>query len=104
MTVLSILLKQATNARIALFKHSATQGKTDFYHNWINQQLDTIICVSKLVYNLQDTALNETQKHKLHLVYNGIWPKRLQKIQNIICLPPHYKIHFYWLCRAFNRQ
>lgn len=79
MTVLSILLKQATNTRIALFKHSATQGKTDFYHNWINKQLDAIICVSKLVYNLQDMALNKTQKHKLHLVYNGIWPQRLQK-------------------------
>ncbi|KAF1683449.1 glycosyltransferase family 4 protein [Veillonella sp. R32] len=84
MTLLGILLKQSINIPIVLFKHSATRGKTDFYHRWLTKQLDAIICVSQLVYDLQQIALKDSQKHKLHLVYNGIWPERLQENQDYI--------------------
>ncbi|MBS4913664.1 MAG: glycosyltransferase family 4 protein [Veillonella sp.] len=82
LTLLGILLKKSLNIPVVLFKHSATPGKSDVYHKWIAKQLDAIICVSKLVYNLQKPALDNSQVHKLHLVYNGILADRLNESPN----------------------
>lgn len=93
--LLSILLKKSLHIPVVLFKHSATKGKSDSYHKWLITQLDAIICISNLVYNLQKASLEISQQHKLHLIYNGILPERLNENPNEILPLPNLDNPFY---------
>lgn len=75
--LLAILLKKLTGAKLLFFKHNVIPAKTDFYHTWILKQIDACICVSKLVYDLQQVS---AYQNKFHLVYNGINPRRIKSI------------------------
>lgn len=77
--LLAILLKKLTGAKLLFFKHNVIPAKTDFYHTWILKQIDACICVSKLVYDLQQVS---AYQNKFHLVYNGINPRRFTSIVN----------------------
>lgn len=69
---LCLLLKLLTGKKMVLFKHNALLSKHDIYHKWLIKNTDAIICVSKLVWNLQTQGMSTGDKNKFYLVYNGI--------------------------------
>lgn len=74
----ALLLKKLTGAKILFFKHNVLPAKTDIYHRWIQNQVDSFICVSKCVY---DAQVVKEKQDKYHLVYNGINTHRFPKIE-----------------------
>lgn len=74
----ALLLKKLTGAKILFFKHNVLPAKTDIYHRWIQDQVDSFICVSKCVY---DAQVVKEKQDKYHLVYNGINTHRFPKIE-----------------------
>lgn len=74
----ALLLKKLTGAKILFFKHNVLPAKTDIYHRWIQDQVDSFICVSKCVY---DAQVVQEKQNKYHLVYNGINTHRFPKIE-----------------------
>lgn len=74
----ALLLKKLTGAKILFFKHNVLPAKTDIYHRWIQNQVDSFICVSKCVY---DAQVVKEKQDKYHLVYNGINIHRFPKIE-----------------------
>lgn len=91
---LCLLLKFLTGAKIVMFKHNALPAKHDFYHTWQRKNTDAFICVSRLVYDLQIKGLNETEKQKYHLVYNGIDTEKFDKYKNIKKDPDKFVIGY----------
>lgn len=91
---LCLLLKFLTGAKVVMFKHNALPSKHDFYHNWQRKNTDAFICVSRLVYDLQIKGLNETEKQKYHLVYNGIDTEKFDKYKNIKKDPDKFVIGY----------
>ena len=78
--LLAMLLKKLTNIKLVMFKHNAMPAKFDFYHKWQRKVTDAFICVSRLVYEKQIEKLEENEKRKFHLVYNGININKFQRI------------------------
>ena len=74
----ALLLKKLTGAKILFFKHNVLPAKTDIYHRWIQDKVDSFICVSKCVY---DAQVVKEKQDKYHLVYNGINTYRFPKIE-----------------------
>lgn len=76
---LCLILKFLTDRKVVLFKHNALPAKHDLYHRWLLKNTDAVICVSKLVWDLQTEGLSEKEKNKFHLVYNGIDLEKFNK-------------------------
>ena len=74
----AILLKKLTGVKVLFFKHNVLPAKTDIYHRWIQNQVDSFVCVSKCVY---DAQVVQEKKEKYHLVYNGINTHRFPKVE-----------------------
>lgn len=74
--LLCMLLKFMTGKKLIMVKHNVIPAKKDFYHCWQRKHTDAFICVSKLVYDMQTRELNENNKSKYHLIYNGIDTKK----------------------------
>ena len=74
----ALLLKKLTGVKVLFFKHNVLPAKTDIYHRWIQNQVDSFVCVSKCVYDAQ--VVKEKQE-KYHLVYNGINTHRFPKVE-----------------------
>lgn len=70
--ILALLLKKVTGVKLVMFKHNAVCAKFDFYHKWQRKVTDAFICVSRLVYDMQTKGLNNIEKERFYLVYNGI--------------------------------
>ena len=75
--LLCIALKKLTGAKLIFYKHNIVAAKHDFYHRWIQSQVDAFICVSKRVYEAQ---VIPALKDKYRLVYNGINTYRFPEI------------------------
>ena len=84
MMPLCLLIKKFRNIKIVLFKHNATKSKEDFYHKYMRNNTDAIICVSNLVYNLQIEGLSDFEKQKYHIVHNGILIERFEKHKRVV--------------------
>ena len=84
MMPLCLLIKKFRNIKIVLFKHNATKSKEDFYHKYMRNNTDAIICVSNLVYNLQIEGLSDVEKQKYHIVHNGILIERFEKHKRVV--------------------
>ena len=70
---LSTLVKRAVpGMRLVMFRHNAQPNKKGLYHSWLRKQFDGVICVSRLVYDLQMRDLEKENIGKWHLVYSGI--------------------------------
>ncbi len=83
MMPLCLLLKRMTGITLILFKHNARLPKIDCYHKYMRKNTDSIICVSKFVYDMQTKGLPENEKAKFHLIYNGISLKRFSKYKTV---------------------
>ena len=70
--LLCVMLKFLTGKKLVFFKHNAIGSKKDLYHVWLRKNIDIIICVSKLVLDLQTKELTNDEKKKFYLIYNGI--------------------------------
>ena len=81
--LLCLMLKFLTHKKLVLFKHNAIPAKIDSYHRWVRKNIDAVICVSQLVFNLQTQDLNAEEKSKFHLVYNGIDLKKFNKYTEV---------------------
>lgn len=79
---LCLLVKLLTNTKLVLFKHNAQPSKIDFYHTLLRKHTSAVICVSKLVYQLQTQNLPDSEKRKFHIVHNGIDVDKFQNIHN----------------------
>lgn len=75
---LAILLKKMTGAKVIFFKHNILPAKTDIYHRWIQNQVDSFVCVSRCVY---DSQVVKGKEHKYHIIYNGINIHRFPNIK-----------------------
>lgn len=82
--LLCLILKKLTGTKVIMFKHNALPAKDDMYHRWQRSYTDAYVCVSKLVYNLQTEILNDADKKKFHLIYNGIDTSRFNKYKRDI--------------------
>lgn len=80
--LLCLILKRLTDTKVIMFKHNALLAKNDWYHKWQRSYTDAYVCVSELVYNLQTEILNDTEKQKFYLIYNGIDTNRFNKYSN----------------------
>ena len=80
---LCLMLKFLTGRKMVLFKHNALPAKHDLYHRWLIKNTDAVICVSKLVRDLQTEGLSEKEKNKFHLVYNGIDLEKFNKYSEL---------------------
>ena len=80
---LCLLLKILTGVKVVMFKHNALPAKHDFYHAWQRRHTDALICVSRLVYDLQTQGLSTDEKPKYHLIYNGIAAEKFNKYKHI---------------------
>jgi len=77
---LSVLAKKAVpGIRLVIFRHNAQPNKKDSYHRWIRKQFDAVICVSRLVYDLQLRDLEKDNISKWYLVYSGINTNKFKK-------------------------
>lgn len=83
MMPLCLMLKKLRNIKLILFKHNAIKTKKDYYHKYLRDNTDAIVCVSKLVYDLQTQGLDEIEKRKFKLIYNGIATEKFNKYRNI---------------------
>lgn len=83
MVPLFMLIKKLRNVKIVLFKHNSVASKNDIYHKYIRANLDAIVCVSKLVYDLQTMNLCDQDKLKFHLIYNGIYTDKFDKYNSL---------------------
>lgn len=81
--LLCLMLKFLTGRKMVLFKHNALPAKHDLYHRWLIKNTDAVICVSKLVRDLQIEGLSEKEKNKFHLVYNGIDLEKFNKYSEL---------------------
>lgn len=81
--IFCLVLKFLTGRKMILFKHNALPAKHDLYHQWLRKNTDAVICVSKLVWKLQTEGLNENEKKKFYLVYNGIDLEKFNKYSNL---------------------
>lgn len=81
--LLCLILKFLTDCKVVLFKHNALPAKHDLYHRWLIKNTDAVICVSKLVRDLQTEGLSEKEKNKFHLVYNGIDLEKFNKYSEL---------------------
>src|SRR5574344_345482 len=68
----ALLKKNIKNIRFIMFRHNVQPNKYDSYHYWLRKQFDAVVCVSKLVYDLQLKKLEQNSTKKWHLVYSGI--------------------------------
>lgn len=60
-----------TNVKLVLLKYNARLSKINFYHILLRKYTNAVICVSKLLYQLQTQHLSNIGKRKLHIVHNG---------------------------------
>lgn len=58
--------------KLVMYRHNATPNRKDLYHRYLQYKTDAFICVSKLVYDLQQQTAYESYRNKFHLIYNGI--------------------------------
>lgn len=82
MIPLFMLIKKLRNIKLVLFKHNSIASKNDLYHRYIRDNIDAVVCVSKMVYDLQTMNLCEQEKIKFHLIYNGIDTDKFDKYSN----------------------
>lgn len=79
MLPLCLLIKKIKKVKIVLFKHNATLSKHDLWHRYVRHNIDAVVCVSSLVYDLQTRDLTSEEKDKYVLIQNGINFERFNK-------------------------
>ena len=79
MLPLCLLIKKFKKVKIVLFKHNATLSKNDLWHRYVRNNIDAVVCVSALVYDLQTKDLTSKEKDKYILIQNGIPFERFNK-------------------------
>lgn len=81
MTPLCMVLKcLRPHIKLVIYRHNASPNHSDWYHRYVQHKADAFICVSRLVYDSQCQTADAQNKHKFHLVYNGIDTARLENL------------------------